>query len=238
MSVIRVNKSKDYTTMSNYHFKDKRITLKAKGLLSQMLSLPEDWDYSIQGLVAINKENEVAIKSALDELKDYRYLIITKKMPNETESGRIEYVYDVYEKPKQEGEKQGVEFLGVEFLGVENQGQYNTNNKITKNKNTKYNIYGEYKRVKLTEEQYNKLVKDYGKEFIDKQIQLLDEYVESNNNKNKYSNFNLVLRKSIRDNWFKNNKKEEPEWFYKNLDEEGDFFTDEERRNIKQSKIT
>lgn len=103
----------------------------------------------------------------------------------------------------------------------------NGNNNITnKNKNNKYNIYGEYKRIKLTEEQYDKLIKDYGKDFIDKQIQLLDEYVESNNNKNKYSNYNLVLRKSIRDNWFKNNKKEEPEWFYKDLDKESD---DDER---------
>lgn len=99
-------------------------------------------------------------------------------------------------------------------------------NIVNKNKNNKYNIYGEYKRIKLTEEQYNNLIKDYGKEFIDKQIQLLDEYVESNNNKNKYSNYNLVLRKSIRDNWFKNNKKEEPEWFYKDLDKESD---DDER---------
>lgn len=95
------------------------------------------------------------------------------------------------------------------------------NNIINKNKNNKYNIYGEYKRIKLTEEQYNKLIKDYGKQFIDKQIQLLDEYVESNNNKNKYTNFNLVLRKSIRENWFKQ-QKEAPEWFYKDLDKEDD----------------
>lgn len=109
---------------------------------------------------------------------------------------------------------------------------------IDKKENNKRKSYGEFKRVKLNDKEYDKLIKDYGKDFIDKQIQLLDEYVESNNNKNKYSNYNLVLRKSIRDNWFKNNKKEEPEWFYKDLDEEGDFFTNEERKNIKQSKIT
>lgn len=226
MSVIRVNKSKDYTTMSNYHFKDKKISLKAKGLLSQMLSLPDDWDYSIQGLVAINKESEVAIKGALNELKNYRYLIVTKKMPNETDSGRIEYVYDIYEKPKQEGEKQGVENLGVEFLGVENQVQYNTNNKITNNKNTKYNLYGEYKRIKLKQDEYNKLVNEYGEQFIKKQIKLLDEYVESNNNKNKYVNFNLVLRRSIRENWFKNDK--EPQWFNEDLGKGGSFIDDGE----------
>lgn len=70
--------------------------------------------------------------------------------------------------------------------------------------NTK-NTYGVYKRIKLTEEEYSRLCKDYGKEYIDNQINLLDEYVESNNNKNKYTNFNLVLRKSIRENWFQRN---------------------------------
>ena len=62
--------------------------------------------------------------------------------------------------------------------------------------------YGEYKRIKLTDNEYEKLCEEFNKEFIDNQIMLLDEYVEGNNNKNKYSNFNLVLRKSIRENWF------------------------------------
>ena len=131
MAVFRVNKNRNYTVMSNYHLRDKSLSLKAKGLLSQMLSLPEDWDYTIQGLCSINKEKEASINSTLNELKDNGYLIVTKKMPNETKSGRIEYVYDIYETPEQEGEKQdlenqGVEFQGVEFQGLENQGQLNT----------------------------------------------------------------------------------------------------------------
>lgn len=119
--------------MSNYHFKEKDMSLKAKGLLSEMLSLPDNWDYSIRGLVAINKENESSIKSTLEELKKFGYLRITKLLPNQTKSGRIEYIYDIFEK-KQEGKKQEVENLGVEFLGVENQVQYNINNKINNNK--------------------------------------------------------------------------------------------------------
>ena len=134
MAIFRINKNKDYTTMSNIHLKDKRISLKAKGLLSQMLSLPDDWNYSIKGLVAINKEEETSIKTTLKELQRFKYLIITKQLPNETSSGRIEYIYDIFEKPKQDSEKQEVENLGVEFLGVENQVQYNTNNKILNNK--------------------------------------------------------------------------------------------------------
>ena len=65
MAKFKVNKTKDYTIMSNYHLKEKNMSLKAKGLLSVMLSLPENWDYSIAGLVSISQENESAIRSAL-----------------------------------------------------------------------------------------------------------------------------------------------------------------------------
>lgn len=70
MAVFKINKTKDYTVMSNRHLKEKEMSLKAKGLLSLMLSLPETWDYSIEGLVAICKENHSAIKSTLNELKN------------------------------------------------------------------------------------------------------------------------------------------------------------------------
>ena len=117
MAVFRINKTNNYIVMSNYHLKHKEMSLKAKGLLSQMLSLPSNWDYSIAGLVAINKEEETSIKSALKELRDFGYLKVNKLMPNQTKSGRIEYIYDIYEQPYQK--------QGVENLGVENQGQYN-----------------------------------------------------------------------------------------------------------------
>ena len=131
--VIRVNKTKDYTVMSNVHLRDKRLSLKAKGLLSMMLSLSEEWNYSIAGLAAISKENETAIKTALGELRDCGYLVITKKMPNQTKSGRIEYEYDIYEQPqgKQATEKQGLENLPLENQGLENPGQLNTKESIT-----------------------------------------------------------------------------------------------------------
>ena len=72
-----------------------------------------------------------------------------------------------------------------------------------KEKINKKEKHGQFGRVKLTDKEYQKLIEDFGKDFIDNQIILLDEYVESNNNKNKYTNFNLVIRKSIKDNWFK-----------------------------------
>lgn len=96
MAVFKVEKTKNYTIMSNYHLRDKDLSLKAKGLLSFMLSLPSDWDYSLNGLCAICKEQETAIKSTLRELKRKRYLIIDKVRNNK---GYFEYVYNIYEQP-------------------------------------------------------------------------------------------------------------------------------------------
>lgn len=136
MPTIRVNKTENYSVISNIHLKDKTLSLKAKGLLSIMLSLPDDWDYSVAGLVSIcsDKDKETAIETALDELKERNYLVVKKLLPNETKSGRIEYEYNIYEQPQ---EKQWVEKQGVEFLPLENHPQLNTNNKNTNNINIK-----------------------------------------------------------------------------------------------------
>ena len=68
MAVFRVERNKGYTVMSNYHLRDRNLSLKSKGLLSQMLSLPEDWDYTLKGLSSINKESIDAIRTAVWEL--------------------------------------------------------------------------------------------------------------------------------------------------------------------------
>ena len=142
---IKINKTTNYTVMSNIHLRDKRLTLKAKGLLSMMFSLPEKWDYSIRGITSLCKEKETSVKSCLDELKETGYLVVTKYLPNETESGRFEYQYDIYEQPvqknadefsKQEGKKQGVENLDVEILEVENPPQLNKE-ELSKEKSNK-----------------------------------------------------------------------------------------------------
>lgn len=134
MAYFRVNKNSDYTVMSNYHLRDKTLSLKAKGLLSLMLSLPDDWDYSINGLVAICKEQKTSIVSTLNELKENKYVIVTKLMPDKSNTGRIEYIYDIYEQPyeKQDIEKQGIENLCLENQCLENQPQLNTNKSNTK----------------------------------------------------------------------------------------------------------
>ena len=86
MAVFRVEKTKDFTVMSNYHLRDKNLSLKAKGLLSQMLSLPEEWDYTLSGLACINKESKDAIRSAVNELEQAGY--ITRRQTT-TEGGRF-----------------------------------------------------------------------------------------------------------------------------------------------------
>ena len=78
MSVFRVEKNKNYTVMANYHLRDKELSFKAKGLLSYMLSLPEDWDYSLNGLASVSKEGIKAIKNIVAELKERGYLKIIK----------------------------------------------------------------------------------------------------------------------------------------------------------------
>ena len=114
MPIFKINKNDNYTMISNFHLREKNMSLKAKGLLSVMLSLPKEWNYSISGLVAICKENETSIKSTLEELKKFGYLIVEKILPNKNNGGRIEYIYNIYEQPQQ---KQGVgEGCGLKIL--------------------------------------------------------------------------------------------------------------------------
>ena len=72
MAVFRVERTRDYTVMSNHHLKNRSLSLKAKGLLSVMLSLPDEWDYTLRGLAAISKEGVDAIREAIRELEDTR----------------------------------------------------------------------------------------------------------------------------------------------------------------------
>ena len=109
------------------------------------------------------------------------------------------------------------ECVGNVYTGKDSIGKISIDNKkeINKEKNIKKEKYGTYGRVKLTIDEYLRLADEFGEDFIKKQIELLDEYIESNNNKNKYTNFNLVLRKSIRENWFNKKQEDVPKWFDK-----------------------
>ena len=97
MAVFRVERNKGYTVMSNHHLRNKELTLKAKGLLSQMLSLPEDWDYTLAGLSRINREKIDAIREAVRELERAGYI---QRSRERDEKGRLRGAdYIIYEKP-------------------------------------------------------------------------------------------------------------------------------------------
>ena len=100
MAVFRIKKTGDYTVMSNHHFKNRNLSLRAKGLLSMMLSLPDDWNYTIEGLVSMNKDGRDAIRSALKELEEEGYLVATRERDS---NGRLNgTIYDIYESPHTE----------------------------------------------------------------------------------------------------------------------------------------
>ena len=97
MAVFRVAKTRDYTVMSNYHLKDKALSLKSKGLLSVMLSLPEDWDYTLKGLACISKDGVDAIREAVRELERAGYIVRTRMRNEKGQLKNTEYV--IYERP-------------------------------------------------------------------------------------------------------------------------------------------
>ncbi len=186
MAVVRINKNKNFTVMSNIHLKDKNLSMRGKGLLSVMLSLPDDWDYSISGLSAISMEGIKAIRSILNELEDAGYLVRTR---TQNEKGQFDYIYDIYETPQPQDREpyalQGYAVQGHTAGGT----QYNTNQSSTNELNTEksntdineqsifdyWNSKNIIKHQKLTtaiQKQLTKSIKEYGvdnlKEYIDR----------------------------------------------------------------------
>ena len=99
MSVFRIHKTENYTVMSNSHFKEKGMSLKSKGLLSLMLSLPDTWNYSIAGLTALSKDGKDSVMSALAELESFGYLKRTRVTNDKGQFAGVQY--DIFEQPQQ-----------------------------------------------------------------------------------------------------------------------------------------
>ncbi len=99
MAVFRVERTAGYTVMSNHHLRNKDLSLKAKGLLSQMLSLPEDWDFTLAGLSYINREKIDAIREAIRELEKAGYVVRTRERDGKGRLRGADYV--IYEQPQQ-----------------------------------------------------------------------------------------------------------------------------------------
>ncbi|MCL2189414.1 MAG: helix-turn-helix domain-containing protein, partial [Defluviitaleaceae bacterium] len=99
MAVFRIDKTKNYTVMSNHHLRNPSLSLKAKGLLSQILSLPPEWDYTLKGLSHINRENVDAIRTAIQELERAGYVTRSRERKENGQLGGAEYI--IHEQPPQ-----------------------------------------------------------------------------------------------------------------------------------------
>lgn len=236
MSVVRINKNKNYTVMSNYHLRDKNMSLKAIGLLSKMLSLPDNWDYSISGLVSICKENETAIKNTLKELEKFGYLRVTKLKPDKSQNrARFEYIYDIFEYPiepekgqkqdEQDDKKQGVENLPLENLQLEKQGQLNTKELNTKELNTNNNIYNEHSdKIENAQGTFLPGIEENKKSSFEEkeQSQLKNNSTKSKKNqvKHKYGEYNNVL---LSDAEYEKLKEEFPNDYQERIDKLSEY---------------
>lgn len=155
--VFKVKKTENYTVMSNHHLQDPELSLKAKGLLSIMLSLPEDWDYSSAGLQTFCSDGETAMRNTLKELEDHHYL---NRVPVR-EKGKIsDWIYFIYEIPTLDPvEDEPV----VENVQLENPVQQNTNIQNT----NKLNIYIEKTVSKDTGKKDPQVNEESVKNFVD-----------------------------------------------------------------------
>ena len=174
MAIVRVVKNKDYTVMSNAHLHDKRLSLKAVGLLSIVLSLPDNWHYTVKGLVGSVKDGERSVNGALSELKKCGYLQVNKLYPN-SERSKIEYQYVFYEKPQDlqnvpleqdlqnvDLQNVGLQNVGLQNVDLQNVGAYiNTNKQSTNKQNTKELNTNEYKEKNIKKESVNSVIAEY-----------------------------------------------------------------------------
>ena len=196
MAVFRVEKTKDYTVMANHHLRNTQLSLKAKGLLSLMLSLPEDWDYTTKGLSCICKDGVDSICSTVKELEDHGYITRTRLRD---EMGRLRIIeYTIHEQPI-EGKSPKRENpvldnpvlenprLGEPVLG--NPAQLNTKQSSTKILNTNPSIdtdpampdeeweaYSEFVEENI---EYDTLIQEYDRETVDEIRELILEMVTS-----------------------------------------------------------
>lgn len=237
MAKFKINKNKNYTTISNYHLKDTNLSLKAKGLLSLMLSLPNNWDYSVAGLTNICLESKNTINDILNELEKNNYLI-RKRIYKD---GKIcEWEYNIYESKNLHPKNEDIENEDIENQDLEN---WDDNNILNNN---------EEKNIIIN----NNIPKE---KFKKPTIEEIQEYCEERNNginanyfydfyeskgwyvgKNKVKDWKACVR-----TWERNQKKESPkpiktipEWFDKDIktketeiDEDFKNFIEEFRKN-------
>ena len=120
MAVFRIERTRDYTVMSNHHLRNEKLSLKAKGLLSMMLSLPDDWNYTTRGLAKICKEGVDAIGGALRELESAGYIVRHQLRDRYGRISDTEYVIYEQPQPKQQQRPDPMDSTGVFFSSLSN----------------------------------------------------------------------------------------------------------------------
>ena len=186
MSVFRIEKNKNYTVMSNHHLRNKELSLKSKGLLSLMLSLPEEWDYTLKGLSIICKEGIDAIRVSIIELEKQGYIERRRNRNTKGQLTNTEYV--IHESPITVTPKSEKPML--EKPTLENPTQINKDRTITEKLNTdcikyqsinqtdqtgwidRYNQNAEQIKSNI---EYNALIHSYDKSVIDEIVSVMAE---------------------------------------------------------------
>ena len=195
MAVFRVEKNTNYTTMCNYHLRDQNLSLKAKGLLSLFLSLPDEWHYSTRGVASICKEGVDSVNSTLRELEEYGYLTRSQKRRENGRMGETEYV--IYEMP--DGAVPDADFPGTGSPYTENpdtaesctenpkeinkdrtskeKSSTEINNKRESKRQVRHR-YGQYQNVLLSDEELEKMKSEFPNDYQSR-IERLSEYMAS-----------------------------------------------------------
>ena len=187
-----------YTVMSNYHLQDRNLSIKAKGLLSLMLSLPKDWDYSINGLVTLSKDGRSAVKHTLNELKQAQYLSIKEhREPN----GYFKYKYSVYYLPYPKwleiNKLTEGQFSATDNRSPENRKEQNNNNKIDKIDKTPEETGEQINHNILTKEliRRNYISEDDASSFLFDQL-FEESLSEGNNYRDLFNMTNYIITKT------------------------------------------
>ena len=216
MSVVRVVKTRGYTVMSNFHLRDGRLSLKAKGLMSVMLSLPEGWDYTLKGLASIGLDGIDSVRTGMVELEKAGYVIRER---SRDERGRLAGCdYTVYERPLEPRETPTLEKPALDFPTQEIPAQVNPTQLIKEGTSKEGSIteetttegearprkmlerppreprhrLGEFGHVLLCDSDLDKLKRKFPADWAEK-IRNLDEYIETSGKR--YRNHLLVIER-------------------------------------------
>ena len=194
MAVFRVVKTKDYTRMDNSHFKNRKLSFKAIGILSLMLSLPDTWRYSLQGLTMLAKDGLDSVRGGIKELEEQGYLVRSQLRNSDGTLGDIKF--DIYEggiHAHMVTDSPQLDFPSTDKPlpgkpSTENPTQVITNESITNKAITKrecitlpaQTIYGEFQTVKLSAEEHSNLVARFGTDIITDYIRRVDTHQAKN----------------------------------------------------------